>query len=411
MSEQTNDTVRLGFTGVGGRGGGLLERCLEMDDVAVPAICDAQQRHREWASETVTESGRPAPDLYEDHEALVARDDVDGVVIATPWSLHVPMAITAMEAGTTPAIEVGPASSVQECWNLVETAEETGVHCMFLENCCYHRDVMAVLQMVRAGVFGELVHCEGGYCHDLRRLIADPGDSGIDRDGLNYRGVQNQKRNGDLYPTHGLGPVAKALEVNHGNRFVSLTATASKSRGLHDWAAENLPEGHPNRDVDWAIGDVVTTTLECANGETVVLTHDVSLPRPYSLRTVVQGTDGIYQRETDAVHLEGLSPDHEWEDVAAYRDEYEHPMWESYVEAGVKEGHGGIDYLVLRDYVQALQAGARPPIDEYDAATWMAVAPLSEQSIAHGGEPVAVPDFTNGRWLHDDPIFGFTETV
>ncbi|MFB6135533.1 MAG: Gfo/Idh/MocA family protein [Halobacteriaceae archaeon] len=402
--------VALGFTGVGGRGAHLLEMCLEMDEVAVPAVCDTQERHRERAGDDVSETGRPEPERYADHERMAEDTDLDGVVIATPWEYHIPMAVTAMEAGVDVGLEVGPASSVEECWDLVRTAERTGSHCMLLENCCYYRDCMAVLNMVREGVFGDLVHCECGYHHDLRERIVTGSGRDVDRGGgRDFRGVHNEKRNGDIYPTHGVGPMAKCLEVNRGNRFVTLTATASKEAGLSDWAEENLDADHPSRDVDWSIGDVVTTVLKCANGETLVVTHDVSLPRPYSNGYVVQGTDGIWQRETETVHVEGESPEHEWEAFEDYQTEYEHPRWEEYREEGVHGGHGGIDTLVLRDFVDSVGRGARPPIDVYDAATWMAIGPLSERSVARGGAAVDVPDFTSGGWLQDDPTFGLVE--
>lgn len=415
--------VRLGFTGVGGRGGGLLERCLGMDDVAVPAICDLQERHRKRAREDVVESGREEPTTYEDHERMVEREDLDAVVISTPWEHHVPMAVTAMETGVDVGLEVGPASSIEQCWELVRTAERTGAHCMLLENCCYYRDVMAVLKMVRRGLFGELVHCRCGYGHDLRGMINVGNGTAREREGGRfYRSRHNEGRNGDLYPTHGVGPMAKCLGVNRGNRFVSLTSTASKSRGLSDWAAKNLDPDHPSHDVEWSIGDVVTTVLECANGETVIVNHDVSLPRPYSNMYHVQGTDGLWKRTSESfggadpgmtlnstIHLEDVSPEHEWEEFESYQTAYEHPVWEAYRDVGVESGHGGIDYLVLRDFVSSLKRGERPPIDVYDAATWMAIAPLSERSIALGSDPVAVPDFTNGRWTHAEPTFGLVD--
>jgi predicted dehydrogenase len=418
-----SDAVRLAFTGVGGRGATLLSLCLDMADVAVPAVADVQERHRERARADVLQSGRPEPATYESHERMVRREDVDGVVIATPWADHVPMAVAAMEAGAAVGLEVGPASTVEECRELVRTATATGSRCMLLENTCYYRDVMAVLGMVRDGLFGELVHCRGGYCHDLRGRLNTGNGTAADRGGgLDYRGVQNEKRNADLYPTHGVGPLAKCLGINRGNRFVSLTATASKSRGLADWAVDNLDERHPSRDVDWAMGDVVTTAITCANGETVALTHDVSLPRPYSNEYLVQGTGGLWERDSDPfhrdrsprgqderfgrIHLEGRSPEHAWEPFEEYLARYEHPTWAEYLESGTKSGHGGIDYLTLRDFVGAVKRNERPPIDVYDAATWMAIAPLTERSIARGGDPVDVPDFTNGAWLSEDPVFG-----
>jgi len=401
------DPVRLGVTGLGNRGSHLLERCLGMDDVAVPAVCDVQERHCRTAREAAAEHGRPEPEGYERHDRLVERADLDGVIVASPWRYHVPMAITAMEAGLFPAMDVGPAGSVEECRELVRTAERTGRHCMLLENCCYRRHSMAVLEMVRDGLFGDLSHCECGYCHDLRGRLNTGQETGRDRGGgRDFRGIHHEKRNGDLYPTHGVGPMAKCLEINRGNRFVSLTATASAARGLSDWAERNLDADHPSREIEWAHGDVVTTVVKCAGGETLTISHDVNLPRPdNSKRYVVRGTRAIWQHEREAIHVDDRSPDHEWESDEEYFEEYEHPTWEAYRDRGVESGHGGSDYLVLRAYVDALRHGERPPIDVYDAATWMALSPLSEQSIARGSAPVSVPDFTNGTWMDDDPIF------
>lgn len=415
-SADSGAPVRLAFTGVGARGEALLELCAEMDDVAIPAICDAQEHRLDAAARALADRGRPAPDRYDDHEEMLTDVDLDGVIIATPWRFHIPMAIRSMEAGVRPGLDVGPASTVEECWELVRTAEQTGQHCMLLENTCFDRDRMAVLTMVRAGVFGELVHCECGYCHDLRgRLNTVSGtsreDTALEATGGRYfRGVQHEKRNGDLYPTHGVGPIATYLDVNRGNRFVSVASTASKARGLSDWAEKNLAPDHPSRQIDWAHGDVVTTVLRCANGESVTVVHDVSLPRPdNSKRHVVRGTGAIWQQELEAIYVDGRSPDHEWEPFETYREEFEAPLWEAYRERGVKRGHGGADYLMLRSFVASIVKGVRPPVDVYDAATWMGISPLSEASIAAGGEPLPFPDFTNGDWLDADPIFGVTD--
>ena len=389
-----------------------------MDDVEIPAVCDVQRRRLDAVEEALTAAGRPAPERYTDYESMLSGTDLDGVIIAASWRYHIPMAIRAMEAGVRPGLDVGPANTVEECWELVRAAEKTGSRCMLLENGCYGRSRLAVSNMVRAGLFGELVHCECGYCHDLRgRLNTISGTSreetALEQSGGRYfRGVQHEKRNGDLYPTHGVGPVAKYLGINHGNRFVSLTSSASKSRGLDDWAERNLAADHPSQDIDWNHGDIVTTVIECADGETLTATHDVSLPRPdNSKRLVVRGTRGAWQDELDAVYVDDRSPEHDWESFERYREEFEHPVWEAYREQGVQDGHGGSDYLTLRSFVESIAQDVRPPIDVYDTAAWMAIAPLSEQSIAHGGEPVSFPDFTNGAWMTDDPVFGLTGDV
>jgi hypothetical protein len=268
---------------------------------------------------------------------------------------------------------------------------------MLLENCNYGRDEMAILNMAKQGLFGELVHCQCGYEHDLRKSLTDGYDSG------HYRIHHYLHRNGDNYPTHGLGPVAKLLNINRGNQFLTLTSMASKARGIREWARANQEEGHPLREAELALGDIVTTMIKCAHGETILITLDTSLPRPYSRANRVQGTKGLWMEDNASIHIEGRSPEHKWEPFAGYREEYEHPLWRRYVEEGVRGGHGGMDYLCLQAFVESVERRIAPPIDVYDAAAWMAVSILSEQSIAQGSQPVSFPDFTKGKWIRRAP--------
>lgn len=406
--------VRLGFIGVGGNGKNLLKHSLKIEYVEIPAICDLKEENLHTAQSLVEESGRRKPEGYYEHKEsfrdLLAREDLDGVVISTPWRLHIPMAIATVKSGKYAATEVGPASSIEECWELVKTSEETGMPCMILENHCYNRDCMAVLSMVRKGLFGELIHCQCGYQHELRRRIVKGKGTGVELEGGgDFRTHQNRKRNADLYPTHGIGPVAEFLNINRGNRFVYLTSTATKSRGLHDWTVENLGKEHPYADIDWAIGDVVTTVIKCYNGETVIINHDCSLPRPYSNMRRVQGTKGIWMEDNNSIYLEGRSPEHKWESFDKYQTEFEHPLWQKYIKEGIKAGHGGAGFLKVRAFVECIKRKISTPIDVYDTAIWMAITPLSEKSIALGSEPVYFPDFTQGKWMTNKPIFGLTE--
>jgi hypothetical protein len=258
-------------------------------------------------------------------------------------------------------------------------------------------------------LLGELIHCRGGYLHDLRGRIVKGKGTGVELPGGgDYRTRQNRTRNGDIYPTHGLGPLAKCLDINCGNRFISIASTASKSRGLHQWTVENLGAEHNYADIRWAMGDIVTSTIRCGNGETVLLTHDCALPRPKTFQWLVQGTKGIYSEETNGVHIDRRSPGHNWEPFEKYQEEFEHPLWKEYVKTGVKGGHDGSDFLELRAFVDCVRNKRPAPIDAYDMAVWMAVTPLSEQSIAAGGAPVDFPDFTNGRWMATEPFFALT---
>jgi hypothetical protein len=269
--------------------------------------------------------------------------------------------------------------------------------------------VMAILNMVRQGLFGELIHCRGGYQHDLREVKFHPGVA-FGKEGQHesvWRTYHSINRNGELYPTHGLGPVANYLNINHGNHLVTLTSMATKSRGLHNYIVDKGGKDHPNTAVKFRLGDIVTTSIECANGETIVITHDTNLPRPYSLGFRIQGTKGIWMKDGDQIYIEGVSPKpHEWESSLPYLEKYDHPLWQRYTREAEGSGHGGMDFFVLNAYVESLKRQEVPPLDVYDMATWRAVTPLSEISIAQGGEPQSVPDFTRGKWINRPVVFG-----
>lgn len=398
MAKKSNeDRVALGVVGLGGRGRGLSAILLGMDDVSIPAICDVLDDRVQIAADQCEALGHPRPEGYNDYRELLARDDIQGVVIATSWTTHARIAIDAMKAGKYVGSEVGGASSLEECWELVKTSELTGIPCMMLENCCYGRNEMAVLNMVKKGLFGELIHCQCGYEHDLRDEIA----MGIEN--RHYRIHNYKHRNGDVYPTHGLGPIAKCLNINKGNRFLQLSSMASKAKGLHNWIVDNLGKDHPLAQVDFTQGDVVTTMIKCAHGETVMVIHDTTLPRPYSRGGRVQGTRGIWMEDNNSIYIEGQSPQHTWEPFDKYLPKYEHPLWREYIKMGVRGSHGGADYLCLRAFVESVKDNRPTPIDVYDMATWMAVTTLSEQSVAQGGHPMPFPDFTNGMWIERLP--------
>lgn len=410
--------VRLGFIGVGGMGTNLLRSCLLMPDVEIPAICDTDPKALQRALDLTEKSGRKRPEGYskdeEDYLNLVVREDIDAVVIATPWLWHTPMCIAAMKAGKHVAPEVWGASSVDECWELVRAAEETGMQCMMLENHCYDRIEMSVLKMVREGLFGEMLHYECSYCHDLRGVKFRPGaEFGPNAEGeARWRTVHSLKRNGDLYPTHGLGPIANYMDDNRGNRMVTLTSTATKSRSLQEYIIKQGGKGHPNAELDWTLGDIITTVIKTQNGETITLTHDTNSPRPYSNNMMAQGTKGLwmYHRQLcNSVHVEGRSPDHQWEAWEKYIPEFEHPLWKKFTSEGVRGDHGGAGYLKVRGFVECIKRGIPTPIDVYDTAAWIAVTPLTEKSIAMGSAPVDFPDFTTGKWMTNKPIFGLTD--
>ncbi len=390
--------IRLGIVGLAGRGTGQMQTLLDMPDVKVAAVCDVYADRVERARKICLEKQGFAADGTLDYRELNRRDDLEAVVVMSSWTTHILIALDAMKAGKRVAMEVGGAASVEECWDLVRTSEATRNPCMMLENCCYGMEEMALLNMVKKGVFGEVVHCQGAYAHDLREEI---GNGDINR---HYRLNNFLHRNGELYPTHELGPIAKYLNLNRGNRMLSLVSMASKAVGLHAWFQEHRPDDPlAKRPVNQ--GDIVNTIIKCANGETILLTHDCTLPRPYSRGGRIQGTRGIWMEDNRSIFIEGRSPHdpgfwtHQFESDKAWMEKYKHPLWKEYEEFGLRGGHGGMDYLVLRAFVESVQEHKNPPIDVYDTAAWMAITCLSEQSAAMGGMPVPVPDFTNGAWI------------
>jgi hypothetical protein len=292
---------------------------------------------------------------------------------------------------------------------------------MLLENVCYRRDVLAVLNMARQGLFGELVHLEGGYQHDLREVKFNAGVPGKAYGGgvefgdkgwseSRWRTQHAIDRNGDLYPSHGIGPCAMQVNINRGNRLERLTSYASKARGLGDFVKRKAP-GHANTGVQFKLGDVVQTQLACANGETILLTHDTSLPRPYSLGFRVQGTRGIWMDLNESIYIEGQAKaSHRWEAAKPWLERYDHPLWKRYGAQAEGAGHGGMDFFVIHAFIEALKAGAPMPIDIYDAVTWSAITPLSEMSIAGGNRTVDFPDFTAGSWRTRTPIFAMNDS-
>ncbi|AEF80535.1 Gfo/Idh/MocA family protein [Leadbettera azotonutricia] len=399
MVFKNGKNVKVGIVGLGGRGRSQMSVLLDMEDVEVAAVCDVYEDRAEAGKKLVQEKRGKAPFKTTDFKELL-KQDLESVVITCSWENHITVAIAAMEAGKQVAMEVGGASSLNECWSLVRTAEKTGKTCMLLENCCYGKEEMQILNMVKKGLFGEVIHCQGGYHHDLREEV---GWGDRDR---HYRQNHFHHRNGELYPTHELGPIAKVLDINRGNRMVYLTAMASKARGMKLWAEKNRP-GDPVGTFDWNEGDIVTTSIRCANGETIILSHDCTLPRPYSRGGYVHGTKGIWMEDNASVFLEGLSPENEnywthaiWEPFQKYEDQYGHPLWKAYENYGVRGGHDGMDFLVLRAFVESVQNRTPAPIDVYDAASWMAITCLSEMSISRGSMPVDIPDFTDGRWIN-----------
>ncbi|MEI9917878.1 MAG: Gfo/Idh/MocA family oxidoreductase [Bacteroidota bacterium] len=406
--------IRLGFIGVGLRGQSHLELALKRSDVEVVALCDIQQRMVDMSLKLVSDAGKPKPAVILDgphgYKKLLQNKDIDAVIIATPWEWHTVMCLDSMKAGKYVGCEVITGMTIEECWELVHTSEQTGMPLMMLENVCYRRDVMAVMNMVRQGIFGELVHLQGGYQHDLREVKfnngADPYGKGVEfgEKGFSeaqWRTQHSVYRNGDLYPTHGIGPIAMMANINRGNRFTQLVSYSTKARGLHEHIVKGGGENHPNAKINFKLGDVVTTMIRTANDETILLQHDTNLPRPYSLGFRVQGTNGIWMDVNKSIYIEGKSAKpHNWEDAQSWLDKYDHPLWKKYGNDASGAGHGGMDWFVLNAFVESVKQKINTPQDVYDAVTWSAITPLSEASIQLGGESVEFPDFTKGQWMY-----------
>lgn len=393
----------IGLIGIGLRGRDILRNILlaNTEKVAVTAVCDVYEDRTAAAQDTVTATGAPAPFATTDYRELLLRDDVDAVLVICSWEDHIRVAIDAMRAGKPVGMEVGGAYSVEECWELVRTQEETGTPFMFLENCCYSRREMMVMRMVDEGLFGDIVHCCGSYEHDLRDEIADG------RKNRHYRLRNYIHRNCENYPTHELGPIAQILRINRGNRMLSLTSTASSAMGMKEYLKTHNRDDAFVQNAVFRQGDVVTTVIKCAGGQTVRLTLGTTLPRFYSRNFTVCGTKGMYEENSDSVYLDD-DPQmrrHHWNwkpcfgNAADFEKDYEHPVWQRLLRDGVRGGHGGMDWLVYGEFFDCLLEGRPFPIDVYDAAAWMVITPLSEQSIARGSMPVSIPDFTSGKWL------------
>ena len=414
------ETLRIGIVGLGQRGEGMTRMLAGMDDIDIVGVCDLSEFRVNRTQNNVQEIRGVRPAGYADYKELLKSGTLDAVFVYTSWQTHSRIAIDAMRAGAYVATEVGGATSLEECWAMVRAYEETGKPLMMLENACYSRKALGILRMVRMGMFGELIHCSAGYQHDLRDEI------GLGREFNHYRYDHFINRNAELYPTHGLGPVAKWLGINRGNRFLTLTSTASKASGLNEyylnsreaynpWVVDGLRDEYTgtlpadNKNYDRvgkrvAQGDVVTTVIKCAGGETITLYHDCTLPRPRLNNERCQGTRGIWCDDAGSIHFAGVSPDpHKWEEADTYFDKYDHPLWLAHEEDRAKGDHGGIDYIVMRGFIEAVRTQTPPPIDVYDTAAWMAITTLSEDSIAMGSHPVACPDFTSGMWMKREP--------
>ena len=394
--------LKLAVIGLGQRGFFTMRDCtLYFDNIDITVVCDLYQDRVDRAIELSKEKTGRTPYGTRDYKEVLKRDDVDAVYVATSWESHIMIAIDSLRAGKITACEVGGAYSLEECFELVRTYEETKTPFMLMENACYSRIELLGTAMARAGKFGTIVHCDGSYSHDLREEISE---GNIIR---HYRLRNYTNRNCDNYPTHDLGPIAKLLNINRGNRMISLVSMASKACGLEEYIEEKkLYEKDPTlKGRKFKQGDVITTIIKCENGETITLTLDTTLPRRYDRTFTVKGTKGMISMTTRNIFLDGMDEarPEKLDNLADYEQEFLHPVWLNITEEDKKRGHGGIDGIMFEEFVKAALNGTEMPIDVYDAASWMCISCLTAQSIAAGGLVQSIPDFTNGKWLLREP--------
>ncbi len=400
--------VRVGIIGAGSRGASLLRPLLDLPGVEVPAICDLDDNAVARAQQLCEQAGKPRPAAYargaEDYRRMLERSELDAVVVATPWQFHAPMTLAALEAGKAAAVEVPAAITIDECWALVEAAERPGASATMLENWVYRREPLAVLEIARAGLLGEVVHCESGYGHDVRH---GKFDRDLTKAKLGWRGEHSVTRNGNLYPTHQFAPVAMLMNINHGARIESLVAMAGPSRGMNRYAADMWGADDPNARRRYANADRTTVLIQLEDGRTAVNFHDTQSWHPRDDGHRYQGTKGMVRWPFPGEgtiwlldrHWDGKARDaRRWHPLEPFLDEFDHPVWRRYGERALSFGHNGADWLELRGWVESVRRKAPPPVSMVDAVTWSAIGPLSERSIAGKAERMEMPDFTRGAW-------------
>jgi predicted dehydrogenase len=400
--------VRVGIVGVGNRGLNLTRALLDLDNVEVSAIGDINEENLAKAQQLCVKRGREKPEGYsrgpEDFLRLCDRNDLDAVVTATPWQWHTPVMLAALDAGKYGATEVPAAITVDECWALVEKSESTGMPCMMLENACYSRALLAIWNLIRSDLLGKIFHFESGYNHDVRHEKFN--DDGT----LTWRGEHSVHRNGNLYPTHQLGPIALVMDFNRGNRMETLVSMATNSYGLNNYAVERFGPDNPNVNRTFKNGDVSCTLIKLADGNFITQYHDTQSWRPREDIFRFHGTKGIVAGTQEKIyaikkHYDGKQTHNwEWHNLRPFVKEFDHPMWKQLGDKASPHGHGGTDWMTMRGFIEAVRHKTQTPLTVYDAASWSVVAPLSEQSIAEGSRTVNFPDFTKGKWKTNLPF-------
>jgi predicted dehydrogenase len=402
FSARPIEQVRIGFVGVGLQGSAHVTNLLRIPGCRIQAVCDIRAERTDWAAKEIIAAGHPAPTTYtrgpRDFERLCATEELDLVYTATPWEWHAPVMLAALKNGKHAATEVPAVMTLDDCWAIVESAEKHRRHCVMMENCNYDRMEMMVFNMVRQGVFGEILHAAGGYLHDLREIKFENRDEGL------WRRAWSMKMDGNPYPTHGLGPVSNCLDINRGDRFDYLVSMSGPSRGLQAWAAEHEPADSPKRQERYILGDVNVSLIKTARGRTIYVEHCTNLPRPYSRIHIVQGTKGMFQGYPNRGYIEGRGRPHQWQPAEDLIGEFEHPLWKELGERAKGAGHGGMDFIEDYRLIKCLREGTPTDMDVYDAASLSAVVESSARSVKRRAGAVDIPDFTRGRWKTRAPL-------
>ncbi len=406
-----SEKFKIGFVGWGRRGKGMLKMFASMPDVEVVAVCDNYQDRHIQAAESVKNITGTAPVPTQNYKDLLTMD-IDAVINCCSWADHVNIVLDCLNAGVPIGFEVGGAYNVEECWEIVRTQERTGTPCMMLTNTRFAKREMALVRMAKAGFFGKIVHCDGGYCHYMTDQVVDGFYS------LNYYRLHNfLLRNSENYPCHAMGTIANILDINRGNKIVSISSVSSAACGIHSYVNEKYGHEHELADVNFMQGDIITTTMRCARGETITLRLDNTLPRAYSRNLQIHGTKGMFTEDGNYIFLKDEHLAYRdraqalYNNANSYIEKYVHPIWQNNPEVPVPAGidpmnvgHGGTDQLVARAFIDSVRNNLPMVTDVYDAAMLMSLTPLSEESIIKGGAPVMVPDFTKGRYITRKPL-------
>lgn len=400
--QRTGRTVRVGFIGTGNRGTSHVNNLLTIEGTEIVAVCDIADSRAGNAAEICSKKGRPTPAVYSGdkmvYKKMLDKEKLDAVIISTYWDSHASIAIDAMNHGIYPGIEVPAAIAIDDTWKLVDTSEKTGIPCMMLENWSFRQDNLALLNMKRLGMLGEIVHCHCAHSHDCIDHWFFDSKTGEQKWPAEYL----LKYNRDQYPTHSVGPVISWMDINRGDIFTEITSTATASKSINAYFKRRFGNDHPNANLKYKQGDIVTSVLKTKMGKTLVINYDMQLPRPYSNRWMLQGTEGVYYEEKNSIYLVDKSPKyHEWEPWKPYQEKYNHRWWQKDPSS---QSHGGTDFVMLSRFIEAVAAKGPTPIDVYDSAVMTAIVELSGISIERNAA-VEFPDFTRGKWQTNAPYF------